>query len=86
MGDFNVNLLEDSTSSWGYVEQFAALNLSVVNMVEPTHFQSGASPSFLDLFLTNTPSEVSFFTQIDLLVCRRHHDLIYEVCSFGDQG
>jgi hypothetical protein len=43
MGDFNVNLFGDSTSSRGYVEQFAALNLSVVNMVEPTHFQSGAS-------------------------------------------
>jgi hypothetical protein len=35
MGDFNVNLLGDPTSSRGLVEQFAALNLSVVNMVEP---------------------------------------------------
>jgi hypothetical protein len=66
MGDLNVNLLEDSTSSRGYVEQFAALNLSAVNMVEPTHFQSGTSPSLPDLFLTNTHSEVGFFTHIDL--------------------
>jgi hypothetical protein len=50
MGDFNVNLLGDSTSSQDFVEKFAALNHSVVNMVEPTHFQSGASPSLLDLF------------------------------------
>jgi hypothetical protein len=56
IGDFNVNLLGDSTSSRGFVEQFAALNHSVVNMVEPTHFQSGASPLLLDLFLTYTPS------------------------------
>jgi hypothetical protein len=44
------------------VEQFDVLNLSVVNMVEPTYFQSGASSPFLDLFLTNSPSEVGFFT------------------------
>jgi hypothetical protein len=65
MTDFIVNLLGDSTSSWVFVEQFDALNLSVVSMVEPTHFQFGASPSLLDLFLTNNPPEVSFFTQID---------------------
>jgi hypothetical protein len=78
MGDFNVNLLGDSTSSRG------ALNLSVVNMVEPTHFQSGASPSLPDLFfLTNTPSEFGFFTQIDLPACRTHHDLIYGSMKFN---
>jgi hypothetical protein len=77
MGDFNVNLLGDSTSARNLVEQFDALNLCVVNMVEPTHFQSGASPLLLDLFLTNTSSEVGFFTQIDLPACRMHHALIY---------
>jgi hypothetical protein len=50
MDDFNVNLLGDSTSSRGFVEQLAVLNLRVVNMVEPTHFLSGSIPSLLDLF------------------------------------
>jgi hypothetical protein len=77
-----VNLLGDSTPSRSFVEQFDALNLSVVNMVEPTHFQSSASLSLLDFFFTNTPSEVGFFTQIDLPACRTHHDLIYGSMRF----
>jgi hypothetical protein len=55
-------------------------------MVEPTLFQSGASLLLLDLFLTNIPSEVGFFTQIDLLTCRMHHDLIYGSMRFSSSG
>jgi hypothetical protein len=55
-------------------------------MVEPTHIQSGASPSLLDLFLTSTPSEVGFFTQIDLPTCRMHLDLIYGSMRFPFSG
>jgi hypothetical protein len=60
-----VNLLGDSTSYRSFFEQFDAHNLSVMNMVEPTNFQSGISPSFLDLFLTNSPLEVYMTSILD---------------------
>jgi hypothetical protein len=40
----------------------------------------------MTFFLTNTFSEVSFFTHIDLPACRTHHDLIYGSMRFPSSG
>jgi hypothetical protein len=60
-----VNLLGDSTSFRSFFEQFDAHNLSVMNMAEPTNFQSGISPSLLDLFLITSPLEVYMTSSVD---------------------
>jgi hypothetical protein len=81
MGDFNVDLLKDTIDSRYFIDRLNSLSLSVVN-TNPTHFQSAGSPSLIDLFLTNSPSLVNMFTQIDLPSCKTMHDLIYGSMKF----
>jgi hypothetical protein len=48
-----------------------------VNKTEPTHFSVHGHPTLIDIFATNVPDEVGFFTQVDLPACNTDHDLIY---------
>jgi hypothetical protein len=81
MGDFNVDLLKNTVASRYFIDRLNSLSLSVVNTA-PTHFQSVDSPSLIDLFLTNNPSLVNLFTQIDMPSCNTMHDLIYGSMKF----
>jgi Reverse transcriptase (RNA-dependent DNA polymerase)/Endonuclease-reverse transcriptase len=82
MGDLNVDLLKNTVSSRELEEKLGSLSLSVVNTSEPTHFQSDSRPSLIDIFATNAPDSVDFFTQIDLPACNTNHDMIYGSMKF----
>jgi hypothetical protein len=79
LGDLNIDLLRDILASRTLLENFEYLSQMIVNDREPTHFQTGARPSLIDLFATNSPDDVGFFTQVDLSSCCNFHDLIYTV-------
>jgi hypothetical protein len=54
----------------------------LLTMLSLRHFRSGERTILIDVFATNMPEEVTFFTLIDLPSCRMDHDLIYGSMRF----
>jgi hypothetical protein len=84
LGVLHIDLLRNTLASASrtLLDRFESLSLKIVNDTEPTHFQTGAHPSLIDLFATNPLGDVSFFTQAALPSCRTFHDLIYSPMRF----
>lgn len=77
-GDFNFDILQNSTFSRDYLNLLKSLNLSVHNTVAPTFCcptASGASYSLIDHIISFTNNSICFFNQLSLGI-GSHHDLL----------
>jgi len=79
-GDFNVNLLAKDGLSISFLNAVSALDLKIVNNVHPTRFQTGDTPSLLDIFLVSDLSFVKHYHQMSFV---SDHDLISCVFDFN---
>ena len=79
-GDFNVNLLENTSSVNHHKSQIASMGLAFVNTTSPTHFQE--TPTLLDHFLVSDPSLILQYQQLSAPAYSKH-DLIHLSFSFS---